>query len=47
MRDLCGCDAVADGCGALEKEEEFVQRCMDSLVNASSELEKVSLQLQL
>ncbi len=36
-------DAVPDGSGALEKEEEFIQRCMDSLTEASSQLEQVSL----
>ena len=30
---------ISDGSGALEKEEEFVQRCMESLVHASGSLQ--------
>jgi len=33
----------AVGSGALEKEEEFVQKCMESLSAASSQLDQVSL----
>ena len=32
---------VIDGTGELDKEEAFIQRCMDSLVDASAEVEKV------
>jgi len=31
------------GSGALEKEEEFVQKCMESLSAASSQLDQVSV----
>jgi len=33
------------GSGALEKEEEFVQKCMESLSAASSQLDQVSVAL--
>jgi len=37
---MCLC-AHKVGSGALEKEEEFVQKCMESLSAASSQLEQV------
>ena len=33
------------GSGALEKEEEFVQKCMESLAAASSQLDQVSISI--
>ena len=32
---------VLDGSGKLEKEDEFVRRCMDNLMTASSRLQQV------
>jgi len=30
---------ISDGSGGLEKEGEFIQRCMDSLIQASEQLD--------
>ena len=39
---------VADGSSSdLEKEEVFVKRCMDNLVDASSQVQKVTPKLNL
>ena len=38
----CVCVTCSVGSGALEKEEEFVQKCMESLSAASSQLDQVS-----
>lgn len=38
---------ISYGNGMLEKEEEFVQRCMDSLVLATSHVQEVCLQFYL
>ena len=38
---VCLCVTCEVGSGALEKEEEFVQKCMESLSAASSQLDQV------
>jgi len=45
MLNMCLFLTYAVGSGALEKEEEFVQKCMESLSAASSQLDQVSMNI--